>query len=169
MTWYIMSNLEDLDSALSAYARRMGIEQLFRDWKKGGYNLEDTKLSGHRFIGMMLLICLAYYRAMLKGEKMQHQNIHRYGARPKESGRRHRRHSAFSMGLAAEALAFFGLDIWSIIAQHVSLNPAKRSFYNKGIRVLSLLCLLPSPLCHPARALLVEWPPYNRPILPFHP
>ena len=111
---------------------------MFRDWKKGGYNLEDTKLSGHRFIGMMLLICLAYYRAMLKGEKMQHQNIHRYVARPKESGRRHRRHSAFSTGLAAEALAFFGLDIWSIIAQYVSLNPAKRSFYNKGIRAFKL-------------------------------
>ena len=48
-----MSNLEDLDSALSAYSRRMGIEQFFRDCKKGGYNLEDTKLSEHRLIGMM--------------------------------------------------------------------------------------------------------------------
>jgi N12 class adenine-specific DNA methylase len=25
----------------------MGIEEMFRDFKKGGYNLEDTQLTGH--------------------------------------------------------------------------------------------------------------------------
>ena len=60
--------------------------------------MEDTKLSGQRFIGMMLLVCLAHHIAMIKGEKIQHQNIHQYVARPKESGRKHCRHSAFAMG-----------------------------------------------------------------------
>ena len=45
-TWYIMSNLSELELALTAYSYRMGIEEMFRDWKKGGYNLEGTKLTG---------------------------------------------------------------------------------------------------------------------------
>ncbi len=47
-TWFIMSNLSDLEPVLTAYSGRMGIEQMFRDWKKGGYNLEGTKLNGQR-------------------------------------------------------------------------------------------------------------------------
>ena len=124
-TWYIMSNLTEIEDVLTAYSYRMGIEQMFRDWKKGGYNMEDTKLSGQRFIGMMLLVCLAYYRAILRGEKIQHQNIQQYVARPKEKGRKHRRHSAFAIGISAEALSFFGVSIWDLISQYMNLDSAK--------------------------------------------
>ena len=137
-TWYIMSNMTDMEDVLTAYSYRMGIEQLFRDWKKGGYNMEDTKLSGQRFIGMMLLVCLAHHIAMIKGEKIQHQNIHQYVARPKELGRKHRRHSAFAMGMVAEAIAFFSSSIWDLTSQYIALNPAKRPFYVKGMRALRL-------------------------------
>lgn len=136
--WYIMTNLGDLETTLNSYSRRMGIEELFRDWKKGGYNLEDTKLTNRRLISMMIFICLAHYSAMLKGEKMQHQNIHRYVARPKEAGRTHRRHSAFLIGLVAESLSFLGRDIWQLIAQYTSFHPDKRPFYSKGIRAFKL-------------------------------
>ena len=75
-TGYIMSNLSELEPILTAYSDRMGIEEMFRDWKKGGYNLEGTKLTGKRFISMMILVSLANYISILKGETMQHQNIH---------------------------------------------------------------------------------------------
>ncbi|WP_017327058.1 IS4 family transposase [Synechococcus sp. PCC 7336] len=138
-TWYIMSNLTDLDGVLKAYSCRMGIEEMFRDWKKGGYNLEDSKLTGKRFISMALLVSLAYYMATFKGEKMQHQNIHQYVVRPREAGRKHRRHSAFAIGLSAYSLACFGLDLWDLIAQYIVLKPRKLSFYKRGIRAIKLI------------------------------
>ncbi len=137
-TWYIMSNLSDLEPVLTAYSCRMGIEQMFRDWKKGGYNLEGTKLNGQRFISMMVLVSLAYYMAILKGEKMQHQNIHQYVARPKESGRKHRRHSAFAIGLSAYSFSFWGESLWEIFEQYISLNLRKLPFYKRGMAAITL-------------------------------
>ncbi len=137
-TWYIMSNLSDLEPVLTAYSCRMGIEQMFRDWKKGGYNLEGTKLNGQRFISMMVLVSLAYYMAILKGEKMQHQNIHQYIARPKESGRKHRRHSAFAIGLSAYSFSFWGESLWELFEQYISLNPRKLLFYKRGMAAIKL-------------------------------
>ena len=40
--WYILTNLRSLSVAIPAYKRRMGIEEMFRDCKSGGYNLEGT-------------------------------------------------------------------------------------------------------------------------------
>jgi len=45
--------------AIAAYKRRFDIEEMFRDFKKGGYNLEDTNVSGERLITLILLIALA--------------------------------------------------------------------------------------------------------------
>jgi hypothetical protein len=39
--WY---NLGTLPEAIAAYKQRMGIEEMFRDCKTGGYNLESTGL-----------------------------------------------------------------------------------------------------------------------------
>ena len=35
--WYILTNLGSLTVAIQAYKRRMGIEEMFRDCKSGGY------------------------------------------------------------------------------------------------------------------------------------
>jgi hypothetical protein len=40
--------LADLQAAVDAYAKRFGIEEMFRDFKGGGYNLEKTNLTGDR-------------------------------------------------------------------------------------------------------------------------
>ncbi len=40
--WYILTNQGSLTVAIQAYKRRMGIEEMFRDCKSGGYNLEGT-------------------------------------------------------------------------------------------------------------------------------
>ncbi len=38
--WYILTNLNSLSEALTAYKARSGIESMFKDCKSGGYNLE---------------------------------------------------------------------------------------------------------------------------------
>ena len=41
--WYILTNLDNLSDATEAYSKRMGIEEMFRDLKLCGYNLEITQ------------------------------------------------------------------------------------------------------------------------------
>ena len=53
--WFILTDFETLESAISAYKQRFNIEEMFRDFKKGGYNLEDSNLEGTRFISLVLL------------------------------------------------------------------------------------------------------------------
>ncbi len=36
--WFILTNLCDLNSAIAAYKKRFDIEEMFRDFKSGGYN-----------------------------------------------------------------------------------------------------------------------------------
>jgi hypothetical protein len=37
---------------------------MFRDFKSGGYNLEDTKVTNNRLISIILLISIAYTSAL---------------------------------------------------------------------------------------------------------
>jgi len=54
-----MTNLPDLESAILSY-KRFGIEEMFRDFKSGGYKLEGTNVTGERLVVMVLLIAIAY-------------------------------------------------------------------------------------------------------------
>jgi hypothetical protein len=46
-----------------AYKKRFDIEEMFRNFKSGGYKLEDTNVSGNRLISLILIISLAYSMA----------------------------------------------------------------------------------------------------------
>ena len=65
--WFILTNLSDLPSAIKAYKKRFGIEEMFRDFKSGGYNLEETNVSGQRLISLILVIAFAYSSATFNG------------------------------------------------------------------------------------------------------
>ncbi len=93
--WFILTNLDSLEIALLAYQKRFGIEEMFRDFKSGGYNLEDTLLTGHRLNTLILLITLAYASATFSGEIIKRQGNAKYVGRVKEKGRTERRHSDF--------------------------------------------------------------------------
>ncbi len=53
--WFILTNLGSDEQAITAYKKRFGIEEMFRDFKKGGYNLEGTKVTGDRLISLLIL------------------------------------------------------------------------------------------------------------------
>ncbi|MEG4144291.1 hypothetical protein QUA17_28455 [Microcoleus sp. Pol7_B1] len=57
----------ELPAALDAYKQRMGIEEMFRDCKTGGYDLEGTSLKGNRLINMILLMTRSYREAIFQG------------------------------------------------------------------------------------------------------
>jgi len=76
--WFILTGLGSLPAAITAYKQRMGIEEMFRDYKTGGYNLEGTSLTGDRLIKMILLMILAYSSAIFQGTKIQKMQVQKY-------------------------------------------------------------------------------------------
>lgn len=137
--WFILTNLTDLNVALSAYQKRFGIEEMFRDYKSGGYNLESTGVTGNRLIATLVLITLAYSSAIMSGEKITNKGVVKYVGRVKEKGRKHRRHSSFYIGIHGyawtESLTFFTEQT----TQLMSLSPHKRPYYQRGRRAEMLI------------------------------
>ena len=66
--WPIYSELR---VAIAAYKKGMGIEEMFRDYKTGGYNIEGTGLKEERLIKIILLMAIAYSSAIFPGPEMR--------------------------------------------------------------------------------------------------
>jgi len=52
---------------------------MFRDYKTGGYNIEETSLKGERLVRIILLIALAYTSAIFQGNetrKCSYKNLY---------------------------------------------------------------------------------------------
>jgi len=48
--WFILTNLSSISDAITAYKKRFSIEEMFRDCKSGGYNLEGIGVANERLI-----------------------------------------------------------------------------------------------------------------------
>jgi len=66
---------QSLESAILSYKKRFGIEEMFRDFKSGGYKLEGTNVTGERLVVMVLLIAIAYTTATMQGRKIKLMGI----------------------------------------------------------------------------------------------
>lgn len=137
--WFILTNLPDLKTALDAYAQRMGIEEMFRDFKSGGYNLEDTQVRGKRLVTLTLLMTLAYASDIFHGEVVRRKGVNSYVNRPSEKGRKYPRHSHFYTGNRARAW-LHSLTVFAEEAQQFLKScPHKRVNYRQGQRAISLI------------------------------
>lgn len=137
--WYLLTNLESLEAVLQCYSKRFSIEPMFRDFKSGGYNLEDSQLTGSRFLAIVLLIAIAYTLATDQGKKIRQKQVQHYVGRVKEPRRRDNRHSDFWLGLYGR-LWIDAIDCWSDWAgQLMRLKPQKRVFFLRGLRAMSLI------------------------------
>ncbi|MEH2185149.1 MAG: IS4 family transposase [Nostoc sp.] len=137
--WFILTNLNDLDSAIKAYKQRFDIEEMFRDFKSGGYNLEETNVSDQRLISLILLISLAYTAATISGQKIKRMGVQKYVGRIKESLRTVRRHSSFYIGLYGHNWVNFTESCYELVAELLRLNPNKRKYYQQGQRAMKLI------------------------------
>ena len=137
--WFILTNLDSLEAAISSYQKRFAIEEMFRDLKSGGYSLEETRVEGKRFMTIVLLIAIAYTCATTQGQQIKQQALQKYIARPETSGRTHRRHSAFYVGLAV----YRWVPFWHRCQQQVHallrLNRNKIQYHLKGLRAIEVI------------------------------
>jgi hypothetical protein len=137
--WFILTNLDSLHFAIQAYKQRFDIEEMFRDFKSGGYNLEGTNVSGERLISLILLLAIAYTSATLFGQKIKRMGVQKYVGRVNEYGRTQRRHSTFYVGLYAQTWVDFRASCQDLISQLIQLNLHKRLYYQRGLRAMSLI------------------------------
>jgi hypothetical protein len=137
--WFILTNLDSLELAISAYKKRFSIEEMFRDFKTGGYNLEDTKLTDSRLISMILLISIAYTSATIQGQEIKRKGIQNYIGRVKEYGRKERRHSSFYIGLSAQTWVNFIDTCRELVRALLKLSPNKLKYYQRGERAMRLI------------------------------
>jgi hypothetical protein len=136
--WFILTDLGSLRAALNAYKQRMGIEEMFRDCKTGGYNLEGTSLKGNRLINMILLMTLAYSSAIFQGNELKKKQVQEYVSRRKEPKKKYCRRSTFGVGLDGEKWVNY-LEQYSLeVEQLMKLTPSKRRFYQQGMRAATL-------------------------------
>jgi hypothetical protein len=137
--WFILTNLSTLQDAVAAYKRRFDIEEMFRDFKKGGYNLEDTNLEGKRLISLILLIAIAYTSATIQGQKIKLKGLQKYIARVKEYGRNERRHSSFYIGLYGQTWLSFKQVCMELVIELMQLNRNKLKYYQRGLKAMKLI------------------------------
>jgi len=137
--WYLLTNLEDLATAVKAYKRRWGIEAMFKDCKTGGYNLEGSQATSDRLVCLILLIAIAMTSAWLQGEKTTALEKSVYICRPKETGRTRRRHSNFWVGLYGHnwIATFHECQEW--VEELVTSVRNKRTFYQRGLNAIALI------------------------------
>ena len=137
--WFILTDLGSLPMAVAAYSQRMGIEEMFRDCKTGGYNLEGTGLREERLIKMILLMAIAYTSAIFQGTEIQKKSLQKYVSRPKEKGRKYRRRSIFGVGSDGELWSNYLVEYSELVEQLMKLSPNKRRFYQRGQSAATLI------------------------------
>lgn len=136
--WFILTNLGSLDEAVAAYQRRFGIEEMFRDFKSGGYSLERCKLKEERLVAVMILLAMAYVQSWRVGQRAKERALQKYLSRPERPSSVRRRHSAFRVGLCAYRMELFVQLRGPLIERLMRLSPSKLLHYQKGIRALEL-------------------------------
>jgi Transposase DDE domain len=137
--WYLLTNLDSAELALKLYAKRFSIEGMFKDFKTGGYNMENCHVSHQRFIALVGLIAIAYTISTQRGEKIRAKKVQHYVARPSAKNRCTPQHSQFWIGLYG-SLWIESFNHWSDWAQQLMrLKPQKRPFYLRGLRAIQLI------------------------------
>ncbi len=137
--WFILTNLDSLSDAIIAYQKRFDIEEMFRDCKSGGYNLEGTQVSGQRLIVLILLITIAYSTATIEGRKIKRMGVQKYVGRVQEPRRTQRRHSSFYIGLYGQTWVNYRGYCAAEVEDLMKLNRNKWKYYQKGIRAMELI------------------------------
>jgi hypothetical protein len=137
--WFILTNLGSFKAAITAYKQRFDIEEMFKDFKSGGDNLEETNVSDDRLISLIIIIAFAYTLATLNGQTLKKMGIQKYIGRVKESGRLVRRHSSFYIGLYSQDWINCINPCWELVMEFMKLNRNKLEYYLRGLRAMELI------------------------------
>jgi hypothetical protein len=75
---------------------------MFRDYKRGDYNIEGTGLKGERLIKIIMLMAIAYSSAIFQDTEMSKKQGQKYISRSKEPIKKYRIRSTFGINQDGE-------------------------------------------------------------------
>ena len=130
--WFILTTLPTLATAVQTYATRFQLEEMFRDYKSYGFNLELTQLNGSRFDAWFLLLTLVYSILAFVGLSIT-QAQQKYLVRTTELKRQYPRRSIVTLGKAALVSGFDWAFISRLVAQYIKINRHKINYYVRGL------------------------------------
>lgn len=109
-TWFIANNLEK-SLAIREYKKRFDIEEMFKDFKSGGFNLEDTWGMDIHYIKMLILcISIAYCWMITLGTSCtKDKKNNTIGAVKTLKGRQVRIYSLFRSGVTWFKRCYYSL------------------------------------------------------------
>jgi hypothetical protein len=136
--WFILTNLGNLEEAIKSYQKRFGIEELFRDLKSGGYNLEGTNLGVERLSKLLIVVAIAQTSATLQGKEVKKKGVQKYIVRPESSRTSKRRHSSFYV--SQHLYLWVGLQQMyeKIIEELMQISRHRLKDYIRGRRAMEL-------------------------------
>ncbi|EDX84257.1 hypothetical protein S7335_1954 [Synechococcus sp. PCC 7335] len=134
--WFILTSLDTLDVAIWAYQKRFDIEEMFRDFKLGGYSLERCRAQDKRFLSIVLLVAIAYTCATSQGQTLKQKALQKYIARPERYDQPNKRHSAFYIGLAAHRWVPFWPRCQQQVFELLVLDRNKLPYHLKDLKAM---------------------------------
>ena len=108
------------------------LEEMFRDYKSYGFNLELTQLNGSRFDAWFLLLTLVYSILAFIGLSTTEPH-QKYLARTTESKRQYPRRSIVTLGKTALFAGFDWAFISRLVSRYIKINCHKINYYLRGM------------------------------------
>ena len=130
--WFILTTLPNITTAVQTYATRFQLEEMFRDYKSYGFNLELSQLDGSRFDAWFLLLTLVYSVLAFVGLSIT-KSHKKYLVRTTESKRQYPRRSIVTIGKTALVSGFDWAFISPLISQYIKINRHKINYYVRGL------------------------------------
>ena len=130
--WFILTTLPSLNTAIQTYATRFQLEEMFRDYKSYGFNLELSQLNGSRFDAWFLLLTLVYSVLAFNGICTNHAE-QKYLVRTDNTKRQFSRYSIVTLAKTAFLSQFNWDFIPPLIARYIRINHHKIDCYVRGL------------------------------------
>jgi hypothetical protein len=130
--WFILTTFSNLETAVQTYATRFQLEEMFRDYKLYGFNLELTQLNGSRFDAWFLLLTLVYSLLAFTGICAT-QTECKYLVRSDKAKHQTARNSIISIGKVAVFYKFDWKLIKPLISEYMRINRHKIDYYVRGL------------------------------------
>ena len=130
--WFLLTTFSDLSTAVKTYATRFQLEEMFRDYKSYGFNLELTQLNGSRFDAWFLLLTLVYSTLVFTGV-VTTEAERKYLIRTDNIKRQSARNSVVTLGKVSLFYKFDWGFLTPLISQYIRINHHKIDCYVRGL------------------------------------
>lgn|GEM_PF-3516922 len=130
--WFLLRTFSDLNTTVQTYATRFQVEEMFRDYKSYGFNLEMTQLNGSRFDDWFLLLTLVYSVMAFTGVCTTEAE-RKYLVRTDNTKRQSARNSVVTVGKVSLFYKFDWGFLAPLISQYIKINHHKIDCYVRGL------------------------------------